>query len=193
MRSRAARITLHHELWKAHYQLFCVGAYVSGADFPADYVGSHHKVLGDIQTQVKIGTYVHVDDGIVYSNGCMPRCDDIEYDDDVPYGRRDGIIEIGQLDDRVDPRCSKFSAIVCGKSYDRASGLDDYEYVDNCKTYDHHHLHYHLVILGSSSVFCYNQWNVLYSPLKEYVRRNIVDDDVTDDTALDSSEDNDDA
>ena len=69
---QAAYITLRRELWKAHYQLFRVCAYVSGADFPADYVCSHHKVLGDIQTQVKIGTYVHVDDGVVYSDGVCP-------------------------------------------------------------------------------------------------------------------------
>jgi hypothetical protein len=189
---RAACIGLRRKLWKAHFQLFCVGAYVSGADFPANYVGCHRQVDGDLQTQVKFGTYVHVDGGVVYSNGCMPRIDGIEYDDDVPYGRRGGIIEVRRLVGRVDPRCSKFSAIVWGKSYDRASGLDDDEYVSDGETYDHHLLHYDLVILGSSGVFLYDQWDVLYSPLREYARRNMSYDDATIDTALDSSDDDDD-
>jgi hypothetical protein len=188
---RAAYITLSFELWEAHFKLFCAGAYVSDTAIPAKFVGSHHKVRGDIQTQVKIGTYVHVDGGVVYSDGCMPREAWIEYDNDVPPT---GIIEVGRLINRENLEYSKpFSAIVWGKSYDRPSGLDDDDYMSDGEMVNHHHLHYHLIVLGSSGLFRYDQWNLLYSPLKEYARRNIIDDDATDDSALDSSDYDDDA
>ena len=38
----------------------------------------------------------------------------------------------------------------------------------------------------------YDQWHVLYSPLREYARHNVIDDISIDNTAFDSSEDNDD-
>jgi len=140
---RRKHFAYRRKLWKAHLKLFAVGAYVSGAGFPANKVGTHCKVDGDIETQVKFGTYVHVDED---ADGCMPRMEGIEYDDNVPYGPRGGIIRIGRLY-RVDPDCRHFSAIVSKKSYDRVDGLDD----DDCAcedTFDHHELHYYLVILG---------------------------------------------
>jgi hypothetical protein len=148
-------------------------------------------VEGEIETQVKLGSYVHVDEGNVYADGCMPRIPGIEYDDDVPYGPRRGIIKIGKLMDRVNMQCRSFSAIVWKKSYDRVDGLDDDEYMDE-DTYDHRELHYDLVVLGSSDVLRYDQWDMIYSPLREYARRNIENDDATDVVAPDSSDDDDD-
>ena len=83
------------------------------------------------------------------------------------------------------------------KSYDRVNGLADDEYVDD-DSYDLRELHYDLVILGSSDVLRYNQWDMIYSPLREYVRRKIIQAnssnyDATPDTAVGSSDDDDDA
>jgi hypothetical protein len=136
-------------------------------------------VEGDIETQVKFGTYVHVDEGEVYADGCMPRIEGIDYEDDVPFGPRRGIIKIGQMN-CIDEECKKFSAIVWKKSYDRVDGLDDDDYIDE-DTYDFRVLHYDLVILGSSDVLRYDQWHMIYSPLKKYVRCKVIDADSSDD------------
>ena len=85
---RKEHIAYRLEMLKAHCQLFFVGMYVSSLDFPGLKVGTHCKVDGEIETQVKFGTYVHVDEGEVYADGCMPRMEGIEYDDNVPYGPR---------------------------------------------------------------------------------------------------------
>jgi len=58
--------------------------------------------------------------------------------------------------------------------------------------------HYDLVVLGSSEVLLYDQWDTIYSPLKEYVRRRVIDADSSDDDDdevfdADSSDEEDDA
>jgi len=184
-------------LWWAHFRLFRAGAHVSGEAFLGKSVGTHKTVAGEIETQVKLGSYVHVDEGNVYVDGCMPRIPGIEYDDDVPYGPRKGIIKIGELMDNINPECKSFSAIVWKKTYDRVDGLDDDDYMDE-DTYDFRELHYELVVLGSSEVLLYDQWDTIYSPLKEYVRRMVIDADSSDDDDdevfdADSSDEEDDA
>ena len=46
---------------------------------------------------------------------------------------------------------------------------------------------------GGKRIKCRQYRNLLYSPLREYVRCNIIDDNATDDSALDSSDDDDNA
>ena len=193
---RKAHFAYRLELWKAHLKLFAVGMYVSPMGFPRLKIGTHCKVDGEIETQVQFGAYVHVDEGQVYADGCMPHIAGIDYEDDVPFGLREGIIKIGELY-RIDPDIRQFSAIVWKKSYDRVDGLDD----DDCgceDTFDFRELHYDLFVLGSSDVLRYNQWDMIYSPLKEYVRRKIIeanssDNDAASDTAVGSSDDDDNA
>jgi hypothetical protein len=194
---RKAHFVYRLGMWRAHYRLFCAGAYVSGAAFPALKVGTHCFAEGEIETQVKFGTYVHVDEDDVYADGCMSRIAGIDYDDDIPFGPRRGIIKIGKLMDNINPECRSFSAIVWKKTYDRVDGLDDDDYMDE-DTYDFRELHYELVVLGSSEVLLYDQWDTIYSPLKEYVRRRVIDADSSDDDDdevfdADSSDEEDDA
>ena len=113
--------------WCAHCKLYAVGALISGDGIDARRVGRHHFVLGRDEVQVGLGTYVHVEDKVVYSQGCHVR-----YADDgnanppgVPVGVRDetsvaiggelGVRSIG----RLEGYClygKQFSAIVWGKN-----------------------------------------------------------------------------
>jgi len=51
----------------------------------------------------------------------------------------------------------QFSAIVWGKSNVRDNGMDDDK------------LYYDIVVLGSSRVFCYDEWDWLYSPVRHFI------------------------
>jgi len=57
--------------WCAHCQLYAVGALISCNGINARRVGHHHWVLGRADIQVGLGTYVHVEDKVVYSQGCL--------------------------------------------------------------------------------------------------------------------------
>ena len=47
------------------------------------------------------------------------------------------------------------------KSYDRVDGLNDDDCMDE-DTYDHRELHYDLVVLVSSDVLRYEQWDMIF-------------------------------
>ena len=109
---------------------------ISGNGIDARSVGRHHWVLGRADIQVGLGTYVHVEDKVFYSQGCHAH-----YADDgnanplgVPVGVRDetssaiggelGVHSIGQLEGYC--RYGKqFSAIIWGKSNVCDNGQDD--------------------------------------------------------------------
>ena len=105
---------------------------------------------------------------VVYSQGCHAR-----YADDgsanplgVPLGVRDetsvaiggelGVRSIGKLEGY----ClygEQFSAIVWGKNdvYVNKMGEDE--------------LYYEIVVLGSSRAFQYDEWDLLYSPVRQFI------------------------
>jgi len=94
VRSRARQLVhlaLRVARWCAHCQLYVVGASISNYGINTRCAGRHHWVLGRANIQVGLGTYVHVEDKVVYSQGCHAR-----YADDgnanplgVPVGVRD--------------------------------------------------------------------------------------------------------
>ena len=51
----------------------------------------------------------------------------------------------------------QFSAIVWGTSNVRDNGLDDEK------------IYYGIVVLGSSRVFQYDEWDLLYSPVRQFI------------------------
>ena len=94
-------------------RLYVIGASRSGNGINARCVGCHHWVLGHTDIQVGLGTYVHVEDKVVYSQGCLA-----QYVDDglvnppgIPIGVRDetsvaiggelGVHSIERLEGRV--------------------------------------------------------------------------------------------
>ena len=148
--------------------LYVIGASISGDGINARRVGRHHWVLGCADIQVGLGTYVHVEDKVVYSQGCHAR-----YADDgnanppgVPVGVRDetsvaiggelGVHSIGRLEGYCQYG-EQFSAIVWGKSNVRDNGMDGDD------------LYYDIVVLGSSRVFRYDEWDRLYSPVRRFI------------------------
>ena len=105
---------------------------------------------------------------VVYSQGCHAR-----YADDgsanplgVPLGVRDetSVAIGGELGDhsigRLEGYCrygKQFSAIVWGKRNVRDNGVDDNK------------VYYDMVVLGSSRVFQYDEWDLLYSPVSQFI------------------------
>ena len=122
--------------WCAHCRLYVIGASISDNGIDAKRVGRHHWVLGRTVIQVGLGTYVHVEDKAVYSQGCLAHYvdDGIVNPPGIPVGVRDetsvaiggesGIHSIGQLDGYCQYG-EQFSVIVWGKSYVRDNGMDD--------------------------------------------------------------------
>ena len=147
--------------WCAHCRLYAVGALISGDGIDARRVGRHHFVLGRDEVQVGLGTYVHVEDKVVYSQGCCVRYTEdgeVETRDgtSVAIGGELGVRSIGRLEGYCRPG-EQFSAIVWGKSNVRDNVMDDDELI------------YEIVVLGSSRVFRYNEWDKLYSPVRQYI------------------------
>jgi hypothetical protein len=154
--------------WCAHCRLYAVGALISCDDIDARRVGRHHFVLGRDEAQVGLGTYVHVEDKVVYSQGCHAR-----YGDDgnanppgVPVGVRDetsvtiggelGVRSIG----RLEGYClygKQFSAIVWGKNDVHVNKMGEDK------------LYYEIVVLGSRRAFQYDEWDLLYSPVRQFI------------------------
>ena len=57
--------------WCAHCWLYVIGASISGDGINSRHVGCHHWVMGRTNIQVGLGTYVHGEDKVVYSQGCL--------------------------------------------------------------------------------------------------------------------------
>jgi hypothetical protein len=151
------------ELWRAHYRLFLAGAYVSGVNFPISYVGRRLTVTGDELSQVKVGTYVHVENDDVYAQEQV--ISGFVNADNLLGG--EGNCLIGKLQTFGSGPClNPFSGIILKKEYKRLGGWSD-EFVE--PENDHTELIYDIIVIGSSNVFRYDQWDVLYSPVKEYV------------------------
>ncbi len=151
------------ELWRAHYRLFLAGAYVSGVNFPNSYVGRRLTVTGDELSQVKVGTYVHVENDDVYAQeqviSGFVNADNL-------LGS-EGNYLIGRLQTFGSGPClNPFSGIILKKEYNRIGGFSD-ESIEPKN--DHIELIYDIIVIGSSNVFRYDQWDVLYSPVKEYI------------------------
>ena len=182
-----ARQLVHHEkkrkLWGAHYRLFLAGAYVSGIDIPENYVGRLLTVMGDELLQVIVGTYVHVENNNVFCREHV--INGIVNDNNIL--ENSGICMIGQLHTSGSRLCpNAFSAIVSGKENKSLRGWSE-ESVDN----NHHELIYDIIVIGSSGVLQYDQWDVLYSPVKEYVIRDYVGDSSNNSKGKDGNVDDD--
>ena len=74
----------------------------------------------------------------------------------VAVGGELGVHSIGRLEGYCQYG-EKFSAIVWGKSNVRENGMDNDD------------LYYAIVVLGSSRVFQYDDWDVLYSPVRQHI------------------------
>jgi hypothetical protein len=147
--------------WCAHCRLYAVGALISGDGIDARRVGLHYSVRGHEDVHVGLGTYVHVEDRVVYSQGCCVRyTEDGEgekrEETSVAVGGELGVRSIGRLEGYCWHR-KLFSAIVWGKSNVRDDEMDEDELV------------YDIVVLGESSMFRYNEWDKLYSPVRQYI------------------------
>jgi hypothetical protein len=84
-------LALHVARWCVHCRLYVIGASISGDGIDARRVGRHHWVLGRNNIQVGLGTYVHVEDKVVYSQGCLAHDvdDGIVNPPGIPVGVRD--------------------------------------------------------------------------------------------------------
>ena len=153
---------LHCVRWLCHFWLFGVGAFLSGPTYDACVVGRHVKVTGDMDRLVPLGTYVHVDEGKVYSNErflaeYLGRSD-AEDEKLVTINDELGCYKIGYID-----RISRIglpnnaSAIVWERHYADVYGRDDDE-IDDCASHPDgfDQLYYDIVIIGSSGVYCYD-------------------------------------
>jgi hypothetical protein len=170
-----AHAVLHCVRWLCHFWLFSVGALLSGPTYDTHVVGCHVKVTGDMDHLVPLGTYVHVDKGKVYSNErfLAEYLDGIDADDEksVAINSELGRYEIGHIDRFIYNNLpDKFSAIVWGRNYADVYGRDDDEIDDDASYPDgFDQLFYDIVILGSSGVYHYDEWDQLYSPLKSHI------------------------
>jgi len=163
---------LHFARWLCHLQLFGVGAIVSGPTY-AEFIGHHVKVYGSVYYLVPIGTYVHVENGKVYSNerflAEFLTGSDAEDEDSVVMNGELGRYKIGEIDTDVELP-NNTSAIIWGRYYADNAGRDEDEIDDDASYPDgFDRLFYNIVILGSSGVYHYNEWDQLYSPLKSCI------------------------
>ena len=147
--------------WCAHCRLYAIGALISGDGIDAWRVGRHHFVLGRDEVQVGLGTYVHVKDKVVYSQGCCVRSTEdgnvvVMDETSVAVGGELGVSPIGSLVGYC-RYGEQFSAIVWGKRRVQDDGENNNELV------------YEIVVLGSSRVFRYNEWDNLYSPVRQFI------------------------
>jgi hypothetical protein len=120
-------------------------------------------VTGDELSQVKVGTYVHVENDDVYAQeqviSGFVNADNL-------LGS-EGNYLIGRLQTFGSGPClNPFSGIILKKEYNRIGGFSD-ESIE--PENDHIELIYDIIVIGSSNVFRYDQWDVLYSPVKEYI------------------------
>ena len=65
--SQLVHLALRIARWCAHCRLYVIGASISGDGIDAKCVGRHHWVLSRTYIQVGLGTYVHVENKVVYS------------------------------------------------------------------------------------------------------------------------------
>ena len=164
---------LHFARWLCHYRLFGVGAIVSGPTYDAQFIGHHVKVCGDADYLVPKGTYVHVEDGQVYSNERFLAeyltGSDAKDEDSIVMSGEMGRYEIGKIDTNV-KLPNNHSAIIWGMYYADVYGCDDDEIDDDASYPDgFDRLFCDIVILGSSGVYHYDEWDQLYSPLKSRI------------------------
>jgi hypothetical protein len=161
--------------WLCHLWLFGVGAILSGPTYDAQVIGCHVKVYGNADYLVPNGTYVHVEKGKVYSNECFLAeflaGSDAEDEDSVIMNGELGRYVIGHIDMFIyDKLPNNHSAIIWGRYYADNAGRDEDEIDDDASYPDRFdRLFYDIVILGSSGVYHYNEWDQLYSPLKKRI------------------------
>ena len=126
-------------------------------------VGSHFELCGyeydrdGTDITARVGTTVCVDqDGRVLTQS----------DDDESIE-----VKIGDIDKYcprgIERRPTNYFGIVWGRVYERLSGLADDEVDDEDP--DYHGLYYDIVIIGSNSVWGYDEWDELYGEVKEHL------------------------
>ena len=188
------RVTIFYNL--GFNRLFEWSSRVSSPFVPRVEVGRHMTISGDEFLQVPVGTYVHlrreqrvsvVDDDSadefisVYAQGvAMNGVSDYAIDNNirrvVPTEAGDSqSVHIGRLRsvnveydgyDTVD--YDGVVALIWERYMDRDESSDDEEGYDEDD--DSRVLYYDAVIVGSSQVFQYAEWDRLYYPMSEWVR-----------------------